>query len=84
MSDRTLTAPFTADEAAGRAFVTPCCTLSIHEFRRGGMLWLVGHVAGHGWTKSWPGSIDDINDTGILVQDGRERRVVYDPRKDRP
>lgn len=75
---RTPNPPFPDDVQTGRAFISPCCTASVREFRVDGVLWLAGSVAGHGWVEPWQGSIDDINDTGTLVDaDGTERRVFW-------
>lgn len=75
---RTADAPFPQDARTGRAFISPCCTASVREFRIDGVLWLAGHVAGHGWSEPWHGSIDGINDTGTKVDaDGTERRVFW-------
>ena len=70
--------PFRIPPERGRAFISPCCTASIREFLSDGQLWLVGRVAGHGWSAPWPGRIEDINDTGTLVDaDGSERPVYW-------
>ena len=75
---RTADAPFPHDTRTDRAFISPCCTASVREFRIDGVLWLAGHVAGHGWSAPWQGCIDGINDTGTRVDaDGTERRVVW-------
>jgi hypothetical protein len=77
---RSKNAPFPEDTRTGRAFITPCCTASTTEFRVDGTLWLANSVAGHGWSKPWIGSIDDINDTGTIVDaDGTERRIFWRP-----
>ncbi len=80
MTDRTPNPPFPDACHTGRAFISPCCTASIREFKADGQLWLAGHVAGHGWSAPWPGNIEEINDTGTLVKaDGVERRVFWQP-----
>lgn len=38
-------------------------TAGVFEFLVDGTLWLVSHVAGHGWSAPWQASIDSINDT---------------------
>lgn len=76
--DRTPEPPFAADARTGRAFISPCCTAGVHEFMVDGQLWLASSVAGHGWGKPWRGSIDEINDTGTLVDaNGTERSVHW-------
>ena len=78
MSERTPEAPFPAACRTGRAFISPCCTASVREFRRDGVLYLASSVAGHGWSTPWRGRIEDINDTGTIVgEDGSERRVCW-------
>ena len=78
--DRTPASPFPDSARTGRAFISPCCTASLTEFLVDGELWLAGSVAGHGWGKPWRGSVDDINDTGTLVErDGTERPVRWRP-----
>lgn len=75
---RTPDAPFPDAALTGRTLISPCCTASVREFRIDGVLWLAGRVAGHGWSAPWQGSIDDINDTGTVVEaDGTERRVFW-------
>jgi len=75
---RTPDAPFPDAARTGRAFISPCCTAGISEFRIDGVLWLAGNVAGHGWSAPWQGSIDAINDTGTIAEaDGTERRVFW-------
>ena len=74
---RTADAPFPDDTRTGRAFISPCCTASVNEFCIDGVLWLAGSVAGHGWSKPWQGSIDDINDTGTIVDADRTERQVF-------
>ena len=75
---RTPNAPFPDATRTGRAFISPCCTASVTEFRFDGVLWLAGNVAGHGWNEPWQGNIDDINDTGTKVAaNGTERRVFW-------
>ncbi len=74
--------PFTDAQRTGRSFITPCCTAGTFEFRLDDVLWLASHVAGHGWSAPWRGSIDDINDTGTKVDaDGAEHRVSWDPER---
>jgi hypothetical protein len=76
--DRTAEPPFPNCARTGRAFITPCCTAGVFEFLIDSQHWLSGHVAGHGWSKPWTGQIEDINDTGTLVdQDGTERRIWW-------
>ena len=83
MSDRTKEPPFTDTTRTGRAFISPCCTAGVYEFRVDGTLWLAGSVAGHGWDKPWSGNVDDINDTGTKVDaDGMERRVYWRAERD--
>ncbi len=78
--DRSKYAPFPDNTRTGRAFISPCCTASITEFSINGTLWLAISVAGHGWTKPWIGSIDDINDTDTIVDaDRTERRIFWRP-----
>jgi hypothetical protein len=80
--DRSPKGPFPDHARTGRAFISQCCTASVTEFLVDGALWLAGSVAGHGWGRPWQGSIDDINDTGTLVEvDRSERRVCW--RRDR-
>ena len=79
--DRTAEPPFPDAARTGRAFISPCCTASIREFLVDGTLWLAGSVAGHGWGQPWMGRIEDINDTGTLVDaDGTERPTRWNPR----
>ena len=48
------------------------------EYQVDGVLYLVFHVAGHGWFPARPGNIDSINDDGTIVEkDGRERRIRW-------
>ncbi len=76
--DRNPNAPFPEVARTGRAFISPCCTAAVTEFLVGGTLWLADSAAGHGWGRPWQGSIDDINDTGTIVEaDGTERRVFW-------
>ena len=83
MSDRTPNPPFPDACRTGRAFISPCCTASVTEFLSGGQLCLASRVAGHGWSAPWPGCIEDINDTGTLVDaDGSERPVFWRPGKE--
>ena len=78
--DRTKTPPFPDAARTGRAFISPCCRASVTEFLVDGQLRLAGSVAGHGWSQPWQGSVDDINDTGTLVEaDGTERRIYWRP-----
>jgi hypothetical protein len=80
MTERTREPPFPDACRTGRAFITPCCTASIREFRAGDILYLAGRVAGHGWTAPWQGRIEDINDTGTICDGaGHERRVYWRP-----
>ena len=70
--------PFPDACRTGRAFITPCCTASTREFLVDGVLYLASRVAGHGWWPARRGRIEDINDTGTLVEaDGTERRVYW-------
>ena len=72
--------PFPDACRTGRAFISPCCTAGTFEFLVDGVLYLSFHVAGHGWFPAWPGRIEDINDTGTLVEaPGQERRVHWRP-----
>ncbi len=85
MSDRTRTPPFPDAQRTGRIFISPCCTAGVHEFSVDGVLYLAGSVAGHGWSAPWLGCIDDINDTGTLVDaDGSERPIRWSPAKEKP
>ena len=78
--DRTKEPPFPDTTRTGRAFISPCCTASVTEFLVDGQHWLASSVAGHGWSQPWLGSVDDINDTGTLVEDdGTERRIYWRP-----
>lgn len=66
----------------GRKYITPCCTAATVEYRdESGALFLRCHVAGHGWTSDYfAGSVDEINDTGVIVEvDGTERSVFWKP-----
>ena len=72
--------PFPETQRTGRAFIAPCCTAGTREYLVDGVLWLVFHVAGHGYAAPRPGSIDEINDAGTKVDaDGTERRVRWKP-----
>jgi len=52
----------------------------VTEFLVAGQHWLASSIAGHGWSQPWPGTVDDINDTGTLVDaDGTERPVRWRP-----
>ena len=83
--DRTPHPPFPDTARTGRAFISPCCTASVTEFLVDGQLWLAGSVAGHGWSQPWQGSVDDINDTGTMVEaDGTERRIYWRPAAHEP
>ncbi len=78
--DRTLEPPIPGAARTDRAFITPCCTASVTEFLVDGRLWFAGSIAGHGRTNPWPGSIDDINDTGTLVDvNGTEQPIHWRP-----
>ena len=78
MDEPTRDPPFPDECRTGRAFITPCCTGKQTEYRVDGVLYLVFHVAGHGWFPARPGSIDQINDTGTIVDSsGQERRVYW-------
>lgn len=69
--------PFEQHQATGRKFITPCCTVSTHEYLVDATYYLVSHVAEYGWSKPWCGSLDDINETGTLVDAGGHERAVY-------
>jgi hypothetical protein len=76
--ERTKDCPFPEEAKTGRMFITPCCTASVNEFLVDGELWMCGSVAGHGWGKPWKGKVEDINDTGTMVDaDGSERKVYW-------
>lgn len=77
MSERTTEAPFPDACLTGRAFITPCCTSSTREFYVDGVLHLASRVAGHGWSAPWPGRIEDINDTGTIVENDSERPIRW-------
>ena len=78
MSDRTPEAPFPNACLTGRKFISPCCTSSVREYMVQGVLHLASRVVGHGWSAPWPGRIEDINDTGVLVEkDGSERPIRW-------
>jgi hypothetical protein len=78
MDEPTRDPPFPDTCHTGRAFITPCCTASTHEFRVDGVLHLASRVAGHGWSAPWRGCIEDINHTGTIVDGpGQERRVYW-------
>lgn len=80
MTEFTEDPPFPESQRTGRAFITPCCTGGLYEFRVDGALSVSFHVAGHGWDAPRPGSIDEVNDTGTKVDaDGTERRVFWRP-----
>lgn len=80
MDDPTPEPPFPDTCRTGRAFITPCCTASQREYLVDGVLYLVFHVAGHGWFPARPGRIEDINDSGTLCDGaGNERRVYWRP-----
>lgn len=75
---RTKDAPFPDAERTGRCFITPCCTSAIYEFIVDGEFCLSNSVVGHGWSQPWPGRVEDINDTGHLIEaDGTERAVYW-------
>lgn len=85
MNDRTPDPPFPDACRTGRATITPCCTVSTREVLVGGATYLASRVAGHGWSQPWPGRIEDINDTGTLVEaDGTGRRVYWRHDRDGP
>ena len=70
--------PFPDACRTGRSFITPCCTASSTEFLVDEVLHLAFSVVGHGWWPARPGRVEDINDTGTLVEaDGSCRRVVW-------
>ncbi len=78
MDDLTRDPPFPAACRTGRAFITPCCTSATREFIVDGVLYLASHVNGHGWFPPERGRIEDINETGTLVEaDGTERRIRW-------
>jgi hypothetical protein len=78
MDDPTRDPPFPDACRIGRAFIPPCCTAITREFLVDGMLYLAFHVTGHGWFPPRHGRIEDINDTGTLVDaDGTERRIRW-------
>ena len=78
MDERTPDPPFPDACRTKRCFITPCCTAGTHEFLVDGAYYLAFQVAGHGWSPAWPGRIDDINDTGTLVDaDGTERKIYW-------
>ena len=78
MYERTVDAPFPDACRTGRAFISPCCTAAVREFEVDGVLYLASSVVGHGWSAPWQGRIEDINDTGTLVdKDGSERRIYW-------
>jgi hypothetical protein len=67
--------PFPDATRTGRAFVPPCGTATIIEFRIGAALWLAQRYVRHGWSPAWPGSIEDITYPGTLLDaDGRARQ----------
>jgi hypothetical protein len=81
--DRTTDAPFPDTARTGWSFISPCCTAGVTEFLVDGVYWLAGSVAGHGWSKPWPGRIADINDDGtVTAPDGSERRIRWRPERD--
>lgn len=54
MNERTPEAPFPDACRTGRAFISPCCTAAVREFRVDGVLYLASSVVGHGWSAiSW-------------------------------
>lgn len=78
MDQRSPNPPFPDACRTGRAFITPCCTASTREFLVDGVLYLASRVAGHSWSPAWRGRIEDINETGTLVEaDGAERPVRW-------
>ncbi len=78
MSEAKLEPPFPLACRTGRAFISPCCTAGTFEFLVNGTYYLATSVAGHGWFPVRPGRIEDINDTGTLVEaPGRERPVHW-------
>ena len=78
MDKRSPNPPFPDACRTGRAFITPCCTARCTEFLVDGVLYLASSATGHGWWPARPGRIEDINDTGTLVEaDGTERRVFW-------
>jgi hypothetical protein len=67
--------PFPDCTRTGRAFVPPCGSATIVEFRIGPALWLAQRFVRHGWSPAWPGSIEDITHPGTLLDaDGSTRR----------
>ena len=78
MYDTTEDPPFPDACRTGRAFISLCCTAGTYEFCVDGTRYLSTSVAGHGWFAARPGRIEDINDTGTLVEaPGNERRVYW-------
>lgn len=85
MNKRTPEAPFPDACLTGRAFISPCCTSSTREFCVDGVLYLASRVTGHGWSVPWPGRIEDINDTGTVVEkDGSERPIRWRADREEP
>ncbi len=85
MDDLTRDPPYPDACRTGRAFITPCCTSATREFIVDGVLYLASHVTGHGWFPPRRGRIEDINDTGTLVDtDGTERHIQWQPDRDPP
>ena len=78
MNERTPEAPFPDARLTGRAFIASCCTSSVREYMVDGVLCLASRVAGHGWSAPWPGRIEDVNDTGTLIEkDGSQRPIRW-------
>ena len=70
--------PFPDACRTGRAFISPCCAAGTFEFCVDDTHYLSTSVAGHGWFPARPSRIEDINDTGTLVEaPGKERRVYW-------
>ena len=85
MDDLTRDPPYPDACRTGRAFITPCYTSATREFIVDGVLYLASHVTGHGWFPPRHGCIEDINDTGTLVDtDGTERHIQWQPDRDPP
>jgi hypothetical protein len=61
ITDRTLQSPIPDVAWTGRAFITSCHAGNVTEFLVNGQLYR--------WTEPRPCSIDDINETGIILVD---------------
>ena len=68
MNEHTPEAPFPDACLTGKAFITPCCTAGVFEFRADSTPHLASHVAGHSWSAAWPCQIGDIDDDGTIVE----------------